>query len=152
VLHIATHGILRWDEPMLSALRLADTWLNSHDACELDLGAELVVLAACESGSASVTAGGDPLGVTRGFLCAGATALLVSQWRVNDGVTAELMEAFYTGFRGGSGAVEALHAAMASVRARRPHPYYWAPFFLLGCPSEAPVRAGEGSASERTMP
>lgn len=142
VLHVATHGVLCWDEPMLSALRLADTWLNSHDAYELEVGAELVVLAACNSGSASVTAGGDPLGVTRGFLCAGARALLASQWRVSDGATAELMEHFYTGLRGGAGAAEALNAAMATVRARRPHPYYWAPFFLLGCPSPAPPSRG----------
>jgi CHAT domain-containing protein len=75
---------------------------------------------------------------------------------VNDGVTAELMELFYAGFRGGAGAAAALNSAMASVRTRRPHPYYWAPFFLLGCPSAAQVRAdaagGGGGVPEGTMP
>jgi CHAT domain-containing protein len=147
IVHIASHGMFRRAQPQLSSVRLADTWLNPYDVYDLDLKADLVVLSACEGGAADVTPGGDPLGLLRGFLCAGARALLASQWRVNDAVTAEFMAVFYGYLRDGQDASGALRAAMARIRARRPHPYYWASFFLVGRPSVTPGcgRAGRGS-------
>jgi CHAT domain-containing protein len=129
----------------MSSVRLADTWLNPYDVYDLELRADLVVLSACEGGAARVTRGGDPLGLLRGFLCAGARSLLASQWRVNDAVTAEFMAIFYSNFRDGQDASGALREAMARVRARRPHPYYWAPFFLVGRPWD--TSSGSGRAA-----
>ena len=140
-------GMFRQGQPQLSSVRLADTWLTPYDVYDLDLKADLVVLSSCEGGTAAVTRGGDPLGLLRGFLCAGARVLLASQWRVNDAATAEFMTVFYDNFRDGRDASGALKAAMARIRAKRPHPYYWAPFFLVGRPWDTPGsgRAERGS-------
>ncbi len=135
ILHVATHGMFSPEQPMLSSIRLADTWLNLYDIYDLDLQAELVVLSACESGVADVTNGDEILGLTRGFLYAGARALLASQWRVNDETTAEFMDTFYRCLQESGDAAGALKDAMAETRARKPHPYYWAPFFLTGSPT-----------------
>ncbi|HEX5135334.1 MAG TPA: CHAT domain-containing protein [Planctomycetota bacterium] len=134
ILHIATHGMFRWGQPTLSSLRLADTWLNLYDLYDLELRADLVVLSACEGGAADVSRGGELMGLLRGFLCAGARAIVASQWRVNDAATAEFMQAFYRNLRDGRGASGALREAMAEIRSLRPHPYFWAPFFLVGRP------------------
>ncbi len=134
VLHVATHGQFRRDQPSLSSIRLADGWMNVYDVYELDVRAELVTLAACESGVAEVTGGDEMLGLLRGFLFAGAPRLLASQWRVHDEATALFMEALYRAHREERSWERAVRVAIATVRARHPHPYYWAPFFLVGYP------------------
>ena len=135
VLHIATHGMFRRATPTLSALQLGDGWISRHDLSEIEVGGGLVVLSTCESGVAGVTPGNEILGIARGFLHAGAPALLCSQWRVRDDVTATFMDAFYRALRAGRDAAAAHREAMASVRYEYPHPYYWAPFFLMGAPT-----------------
>lgn len=151
VLHLATHGMFRAEQPMLSSIRLADTWLNLYDIYGLELDAELVVLSTCESGTAGVTGGNEILGLTRGFLFAGARALLASQWRVDDATTTELMTSFYGAMERGCDAARALQEAMAAVRARHPHPYHWAAFFLTGRPpvGSRPTAPGRLPALER---
>ena len=134
ILHIATHGMFRHAQPMLSAIRLADRWMNLYDLYGMDVAGELVVLSTCESGVADVTEGNEILGLTRGFLYAGAPALLTSQWCVNDVATTEFMDAFYRHLMSEGDAATAHRAAMAEVREHRPHPYFWAPFFLTGRP------------------
>jgi CHAT domain-containing protein len=126
--------MFRSEHPMLSSVRLADAWLNLYDIYDLDLNAELVVLSTCESGIADVTGGDEVLGLTRGFLYAGARTLVASQWRVHDAAAADFMEFFYRHYRARGDVAAAHKAAMAHVRARRPHPYFWAPFFLTGRP------------------
>ncbi|MDH3590839.1 MAG: CHAT domain-containing protein [Planctomycetota bacterium] len=138
--HIATHGMFRPEHPMLSSIRLADAWLNLYDLYDLRLDAELVVLSTCESGIADVTEGDEVLGLTRGLLYAGARALLTSQWRVNDETTAEFMDHLYRRIVSGTGIAAAVHEAMAEIRKERPHPYYWAPFFLTGAVANTTTR------------
>jgi len=133
-LHVATHGMFRPERPMLSCIRLADTWLNLYDIYGLEVSSELVVLSTCESGTAGVTDGNEILGLTRGFLFAGAPAILASQWRVDDVATQTFMEALYEALMEGRDAAAASRAAMLAVRAEHKHPYYWAPFFLTGRP------------------
>jgi CHAT domain-containing protein len=135
VLHIATHGMFRRANPMLSALRLGDGWVSYHDLESMRVRGELVVLSTCESGVAGVSAGSEILGLARGFLHAGARALLCSQWRVRDDVTLAFMRAFYGSLRDGHDAAAAHRHAMATVRGDHPHPYFWAPFFLMGAPT-----------------
>jgi CHAT domain-containing protein len=131
-LHIAAHGIFRPDNPMFSSLKLGDTWLNLFDIFNLQLGAELTVLSACETGISAVWEGDELLGLARGFLYAGTPSLLVSLWTVHDRSTAKLMRRFYEGLARGLSKSRAVQDAMISVKAEFPHPYYWAPFILLG--------------------
>jgi tetratricopeptide (TPR) repeat protein len=132
VLHLACHGLFRSDNPMFSSLKLHDGWLTAADVMQLDLAGALVTLSACESGRNEVIAGDELIGLTRAFLGVGASTLVVSLWLVQDEATASLMEKYYERLRGGVGPAEALRAAQLEIRAERPHPYYWAPFVLVG--------------------
>ena len=131
-IHIAAHGIFRADNPMFSSLKLGDTWLNLFDIFNLQLGAELTTLSACETGMSAVWEGDELLGLARGFLYAGTPSLVVSLWTVNDRSTAQMMQRFYKGLQGGLSKSHALREAILEVKASFPHPYYWAPFILLG--------------------
>jgi CHAT domain-containing protein len=133
-IHIAAHGMFRADNPDFSSLRLADSWLLATDMFRLQLGAELTTLSACETGMSAVGEGDELLGLARGFLYAGTPSLVVSLWTVNDRSTAQLMSRFYEGLRDGMPKAQALRQAMLSVKDDYPHPYYWAPFVLLGNP------------------
>ncbi len=132
VLHIATHGAFRPDNPMFSGLRMADGWLAARDFYNLRLQAELVVLSACETGLAKQAGGDELMGLTRGFLYAGAPCLIASLWPVRDDVTAQFMTTFYTHLRLGQPIATALRAAQLAVRAVFPNPYFWAAFVAMG--------------------
>jgi tetratricopeptide (TPR) repeat protein len=132
LLHLACHGLFRADNPLFSALRLGDGWLTVAEAAELGLEAGLVTLSACESGRSRVVEGDELLGLARAFLGSGAASLVVSLWLVNDASTARLMEEFYRGLRAGQSGAAALRAAQRALLAADPHPYYWAPFMLVG--------------------
>jgi CHAT domain-containing protein len=133
-IHIAAHGVFRADNPMFSSLKLGNTWLNLYDIFNLRLGADIVTLSACETGMNAVFEGDELLGLSRGFLYAGAPSLVVSLWVVNDRSTAQLMGRFYKGLAEGHSKRRALRDASLEVKADQPHPYYWAPFVLLGKP------------------
>jgi CHAT domain-containing protein len=79
-----------------------------------------------------VLAGDELVGLVRGFLYAGAAALLVSLWDIDDAATALLMGHFYRHLRQGGSKSEALQRAVAATRQANPHPFYWAPFILVG--------------------
>jgi CHAT domain-containing protein len=130
--HLACHGQFRPDNPHFSAVRLADGWLTVRDAYSLDLHCELVTLSACESGMSSVTPGDELLGLARGFLSAGAPALLVSLWTADDAATAALMQRFYARLVAGASPATALRVAQCEALRTTPHPYFWAPFILIG--------------------
>lgn len=132
VVHLACHGLFRADNPMFSALKLHDGWLLASDAMGLDLDGALVTLSACESGRTEVIGGDEILGLTRAFLGAGAVTLAVSLWLVQDETTAELMGGWYERLRDGERPAAALRAAQLELKDRHPHPYYWAPFVLIG--------------------
>lgn len=139
-LHFAAHGVLNPERPALSGLRLSqiqgdDGLLQVYEIFNLKLDAELVVLSACESGLGKEVAGEGLVGVTRAFLYAGAPSVVVSLWRVRDDTAPDLMLDFYKGLDQ-LGKAEALQAAkLAMIRAgRHSHPYYWAPFILVGRP------------------
>jgi CHAT domain-containing protein len=131
-IHLATHGVFRTDNPMFSAVRLGDCYLNVCDLYDLHLPAELLTLSGCGTGQNAVAAGDELIGLARGLLHAGAHSLLLTLWEVHDRSTAEFMRAFYRNLRGGYGKAEALQYATQEIRERYPHPYYWAPFVLVG--------------------
>jgi tetratricopeptide (TPR) repeat protein len=132
VLHLACHGLFRADNPMFSSLKLHDAWLTAADVMQLDLTGSLVTLSACESGRNEVFVGDELIGLMRAFLGVGASTLAVSLWIVQDETTAALMEKYYERLRDGAGPAEALRTAQLAIKEERLHPYYWAPFVLVG--------------------
>lgn len=132
VLHIATHGAFRPDNPMFSGLRMADGWLAARDLYNLRLEAELVVLSACETGLAKQASGDELMGLTRGFLYAGAPCLIASLWPVRDEATAKFMTNFYTNLRSGMSIATAMREAQLVLRQEYPNPYFWSAFTVTG--------------------
>ena len=134
VLHLATHGEFRPDNPLFSGLALSGAWLTTLDIFGLRLSASLVTLSACQTGLNVIGGGDELLGLSRAFLSAGAASLLISLWAVEDQSTAEFMQAFYDGVTQGQTKAAALQYAQRRFMERREyaHPYYWAPFVLLG--------------------
>lgn len=131
-IHVAAHGFFRRDNPMLSAIRLADGDLTLADAYGLSLDADLVTLSGCGTGLSAVIGGDELVGLVRGFLYAGARSLLLTMWQVDDLSTADFMTRFYAALNQGMPRARAAQAAMGGVRDRFAHPYYWAPFMLVG--------------------
>ena len=137
IIHLATHGHSRLDAPNFSSVLLADGRFNAIDAFSLDLKqCEMVTLSGCETGLALIGGGDEQLGLGRAFLAAGAKALVMSLWPVEDNATNELMQLFYQNLLRGESKVEALKNAQCTLL-HRPgsnliHPYYWAAFRLVG--------------------
>lgn len=132
LIHIAAHGTFREDNPMFSRIRLGQSYLSLYDLYNLDLPAELVTLSGCATGVNVVAAGDELLGLVRGLFSAGAQSLLLTLWDVNDKSTAEFMRLFYGRLRDSGDKAGAVRDAMLELRSKYPHPYYWAPFLLIG--------------------
>jgi CHAT domain-containing protein/tetratricopeptide (TPR) repeat protein len=132
VIHIATHGIFRPDNPMFSGIRLGDGYLQLYELYHMKLSADLLALSGCATGLNVVAEGDELLGLMRGFLWAGARALLLSLWDVEDSSTTQLMTAFYRHVSASVPYPEAIRSAAKEVRERYPHPCFWAPFVLVG--------------------
>ncbi len=132
VLHLACHGHFRPDNPLFSAVQLADGWLTVRDAAALHLRASLVTLSACETGVNAVAPGDEIMGLARGFFTAGVPSLVLSRWAVDDAATADLMAEFYRSLQSGLSPAEALRAAQCATLKQQPHPFFWSPFILLG--------------------
>lgn len=144
IVHFATHGLLNSERPELSGLVLSlvdaqgrpqEGFLRLPDVYDLKLDADLVVLSACQTALGKDVRGEGLLGLTRGFMHAGAPRVVASLWRVNDLATAELMGRFYKKMlTGGLPAARALREAQLSMlqdpRWRSPH--NWAGFVLQG--------------------
>jgi CHAT domain-containing protein len=133
-IHIATHGVFRQDNPMFSAVRLGNGDLGLLDLYKLRLTAELVTLSGCGTGLSAVVGGDELVGLVRGLLYAGARSVLVTLWDVNDRSTASFMQSFYTHLSVDQDKGRALTAAMRELHAQCDHPYFWAPFVLVGDP------------------
>lgn len=138
ILHMAAHGLFRRDNPMFSAIELADGQLNLIDLNSIDLNVDLLTLSACNTGSSVAIGGDELLGLIRGCLAAGARSLLVTLWEIDDVTATEFMRAFYGRVVAGDTLASAVSTAMRHVRERFPHPYYWAPYALIGDPSPVP--------------
>ncbi|CAA7611965.1 Tetratricopeptide repeat domain protein [Candidatus Terasakiella magnetica] len=135
-LHFASHGKFRPDSPLASGLLLAREgdeggMLTVSELYGLSLKADLVTLSACETGLGAIESGDDVVGLTRGFLFAGARTIVSSLWSVDDEATKDLMVGFYSGLAK-AGKRDALRLAQMAVKAKHSHPYYWAAFQLTG--------------------
>lgn len=109
----------------------ADGVMTAAELSLLDLGrTDLVVLSACETALGDYSLEGV-YGLQRGFKEAGVNTLIMSLWNVNDRAASEFMQDFYRRWLGGQPKHEAFRAAMASLRAVRPDPFFWAAFVML---------------------
>jgi CHAT domain-containing protein len=142
-LYFAVHGLISERQPQYSGLVLTldddpkeDGLLQVYEIFNLKLNADLVVLSACKTGLGKEVKGEGLIGLTRAFMYAGARSLVVSLWQVADPSTAELMVKFYGQLDGTSDKAEALRQAKLKViqANRYAHPFYWAPFILVGEP------------------
>lgn len=140
LVHIAAHAMADTLDPLHSKVLLADengqaNYLEAKDVLGLKLGnVAMVALSACESGLGRVENGDEVLGFTRSFLSAGTSTLLVSLWPVSDAATEHLMTTLYTDLAKGIEVQDAMRDAQLAVmaNAETAHPYYWAPFNLIG--------------------
>ena len=132
VLHLACHGQFRSDNPLFSALRLADGWFTVRDAYGLKLDNALVTLSACETGANVVAPGDELIGLARGFFSAGARAVLLSLWMVDDETTTQMMVDFYRNVKAGCSPSASIRAAQLKMLEEMPHPFFWSPFVLVG--------------------
>jgi CHAT domain-containing protein len=134
MVHIATHGRFRADNPMFSSIRLGSGSLSVFDLYQLRIAADLVTLSGCSTGWSAIEGGDELLGLVRGLLYAGARSVLLTLWDVHDRSTAEFMSRFYRELHAGTGKAAAFRSATLAVRETRSHPFYWAPFVLVGEP------------------
>jgi CHAT domain-containing protein len=137
MLHVASHGEFNGADALQSRLLLAksgtdDGSLTVGDLYNMRLDADLVTLSACETGLGKVQTGDDVLGLTRGFLFAGSSNIVASQWKVDDQATGVLMQHFYANLSQGKPKREALREAQRETRKTFAHPFYWAAFYLTG--------------------
>ena len=113
-----------------------DGFLRTDEIFNLRLGSPLVMLSACETGLGKEKRGEGVMGLTRGFIYAGAPSVGVSLWSVDDKSTAVLMSDFYKVLlaKDAARATGALRAARLNMIAARTYssPYYWAPFVMVG--------------------
>jgi CHAT domain-containing protein len=144
IVHFATHGVIDAEHPALSGLALSMVdrtgkpqagFLHLRDIYNLRLNADLVVLSGCRTALGKEVRGEGLLGLTRGFLYAGAPRVVASLWRVEDQATAALMTRFYRALwqehLRPAAALRAAQLALSQERRWR-DPYFWAGFVLQG--------------------
>ncbi len=142
-IHFAAHGNVDEAHPARSGIVLArlsdpkeDGTLQMTEVMQLKLNADLVTLSACRTGLGKLLNGEGMIGLTRAFIYAGASSVVVSLWNVNDVATASLMKSFYKNLQNGIPKDEALRQAklelLSSEKRAWRHPYYWASFVLIG--------------------
>ncbi len=144
IVHFATHGLLNDEHPELSGIVLSlfdehgepqDGFLRLYDIYNLKLPVDLVVLSACNTGLGKDVRGEGLIGLTRGFMYAGAASVVASLWKVDDEATAELMRYFYTFMlKDGLSPAAALRKAQVTMsrQKRWQSPYYWSGFIIQG--------------------
>ncbi|HKQ51956.1 MAG TPA: CHAT domain-containing protein, partial [Pyrinomonadaceae bacterium] len=147
ILHFATHALLDDQNPMYSRIVLSqsagtgpeDGLLEAREILELDLRADLVVLAACQTAGGRVGAGEGIIGTSWAFFVAGSSSTVATQWKVESARAADLMVEFHRNLlkRGGGGRAmskaQALRqAALKQLHGPYNHPAYWAAFIIIG--------------------
>lgn len=143
IIHLAMHGILDWNHPILSSMvftenhdSLSDNFLFTSEISQMNINGDLVVLSACETGFGKFKQGEGILSLARSFMYAGTPSLVVSLWQVNDASTARIMGYFYDNLSQQMNKAEALQLAkleyLKTTSGIAAHPAFWASFIQLG--------------------
>ena len=134
VVHFSCHGKFDDLDPLSSGILLYGGVLTAREIFGMRLNSELVTLSACQTGLNERSPGDELIGLTRAFLYAGSPSVVVSLWSVDARSTQELMLEFYGLLRDGYSIALALQEAQKRMMEREEysHPYYWAPFILVG--------------------
>ncbi|NJN77000.1 MAG: CHAT domain-containing protein [Saprospiraceae bacterium] len=138
--HIATHGLVNFKNPKLSALACysanneMDNLYYANEIQNSEIVVDLVVLSSCESGIGQLVASEGLIALNRSFIYSGAKNVLFSLWKVDDKWSSELMIDFYKNYLDGKSYTEALRAAKLNLLNDEvtAQPKYWAAFVLMG--------------------
>jgi CHAT domain-containing protein len=144
-IHFATHSLIERKFTKRSGIVLSldddpqeDGILQMDEILNLKMDADLVVLSACQTGLGMLRSGEGIIGLTRAFMYAGTPSIVVSLWNINDRSTAVFMKNFYKYLMQGNDKSKALQLAkLDMLQSERPlyrHPFFWAPFVLIGDP------------------
>ncbi|MEO1053114.1 MAG: CHAT domain-containing protein [Bacteroidota bacterium] len=148
VIHLAMHAEINDKKPAFSRLIFArdstsaeDGFLNVYELNNMNIGADMVVLSACESGFGKYEYGEGVMSLGKAFTMAGCHSTVTSLWLVNDASTAKLMQYFYDNLAAGKPKDEALRQARLNFLETEPklvsHPFYWGAFIVIG--DETPI-------------
>ncbi|HEY4251188.1 MAG TPA: CHAT domain-containing protein [Roseomonas sp.] len=168
ILHLATHALLAGElnclpEPTIllstppGAADANAAFMRASEVLNIQMDADLVILSACNTGGAG-GAGGEALsGLARAFFYAGARGLLITHWAVDDGAAALTVADTLRRQQAGDSSAAALRGAqlllLDEAGSRLPaafsHPYYWAPFALIGDGRRSPARAASAGDASR---
>jgi CHAT domain-containing protein/tetratricopeptide (TPR) repeat protein len=145
ILHLAMHGLTNDENPLFSQLVFTqsqseeeeDGFLHAYELYNTQLKAELAVLSACNTGSGALAEGEGILSLARAFKYAGCPNIAMSLWKADDEATSQIMEGFFAQLKEGKGKSESLRLAQLDylqnlASADKTHPYYWAPFVMIG--------------------
>jgi CHAT domain-containing protein/tetratricopeptide (TPR) repeat protein len=153
IIHLAMHTIIDDKDPMYSKMVFApkeksteDGLLHTFELFGTKLDANLVVLSGCNTGYGKMQKGEGLLSLARGFVFAGCSGLLLTQWSVADRASLELMKKFYTHLSHGNAKDKAMQLAkidyLESADPLKTHPYYWAGYVVFGNTCPLPPKKG----------
>ena len=141
VLHLASHAYLNDENPLYSRLILApeknsDGELFAYEVLDLDLGAEMTILSACNTGSGQYKRGEGTMSLAKSFAYAGCPAIVMNHWEANDKGSLELIGNFLDGISEGLEKDVALQKAkldyLSEANEVTSHPYFWSVMGLVG--------------------
>lgn len=141
ILHLAMHTVIDDRDPMKSRFVFTsnddlDEQLLAYELFGMNLSARLAVLSGCETGLGRLSKGEGVLSLSRAFAYAGCPSIVMSLWKANDLSNHSIMKSFYSDLKNGIETSEALRKAKLNyldhADALSAHPFYWAPFVLIG--------------------
>ena len=134
ILHFSCHGYFNNTDSLSSEIPFQDGILTAREIFDLKLNSELVTLSACQTGLNESKPGDELIGLTRSLIYAGAGSVIVNLWSVDALSTQEWMVEFYMELKNGKDKASAYQQAQIKIMSieEYSHPYYWAPFILIG--------------------
>lgn len=143
ILHISTHALIDPLNPGFSRFLMynqpdsaEDNFLNTYEIPSIPLGASLVVLNSCNTGTGRLYSGEGVFNLARGFLYTGVPTIVMTLWEIDDNIGIEIIQDFYKRLRKKAPADEALRAAklgfISGADKARAHPYFWSAYVTVG--------------------